>query len=146
MLSAAYRRLWARCAKAVRAITQPGGSKPKPPFKELRHPTQCELWEKPELVYRPQRFEFMEMFVEESHLSRALLKCRECGQLYFYEFYEQVDLKEGNDAMYSTYVPVEDSEDIQRMKEGSIYDLLYFTPRLQNARGTGAAAMHWIGK
>jgi hypothetical protein len=119
-----------------------------PSFKELRHPTQCDLWEKPELVYSPERFELMETFHDDSHLSRALLKCRECGQLYFYEFYEWVDWKEGNDAIYSTYIPVEDPEDIRRMKEGSVYDLFYFTPRLQNGRGTGgaAASMHWIGK
>jgi hypothetical protein len=145
MPSAGFRRLWATCAWAVRAIAHPGSSRPKPPFKELRHPTQCELWEKPELVYDPQRFELMEMFVNESHLSRALLKCRECGQLYFYEFYEDADLKEGNDSIYSTYIPVEDLEDIRRMKEGSVYDLLYFAPRLQNGRGT-TASMQWIGK
>jgi hypothetical protein len=97
-------------------------------------------------VYGPRRFELMEMFVDESHLSRALLKCRECGQLYFYEFYEDIDLKEGNDAIYSTYIPVEDPKDIQRMKDGSVFELLYFTPRLQNARGTAVASMKWIGK
>ncbi|HLW93648.1 MAG TPA: hypothetical protein VKS78_20415 [Roseiarcus sp.] len=119
-------------------------------FKELRHPTQCELWEKPELVATKvsDRFETVESFVDESHLSRALLKCRECGQLYFFEFYENVDWKGGDDAQYSTYIPVEDRSDIETMKEGSIYDLFYFTPRLQWDHKTDApgSTVKWIGK
>ena len=60
------------------------------------------------------------------------------GQLYFYEFYEVVDWKDGNDKQYSTYIPVDTPEQIEALKASSVFDLLRFFPRLQ---GT-----HWIGK
>ena len=122
----------------------------KPPFKELRLPTQCVLWEKPALVATKvsDRFETIENFADESHLSRALLKCRECGQLYFFEFYEKIDWNGGDDAQYSTYIPVEERSDIERMRDGSVFDLFYFTPRLQWDHRTGQAgsSTKWIGK
>jgi hypothetical protein len=60
----------------------------------MKAPIQCALWEKPELLDEPNhrdRFELLETFVDESHEFRDLLKCKECGQPYFYEFYEWID-------------------------------------------------------
>ena len=56
-------------------------------------PTQCVLWNNPELVSGPlnERFDLLETYADESHLKRRLLRCRECGQLYFHEFYEWID-------------------------------------------------------
>jgi hypothetical protein len=62
------------------------------------------VWHNPELVRdtpMKERFELVETYADESHLRRYLLKCRECGQLYFFEFYEWVDWEHGNDPQYS---------------------------------------------
>ena len=54
----------------------------------LRPPTRGALWQQPDLVgsLAAERFEALESFVESSHWDRALLKCRECGQVYLREF------------------------------------------------------------
>jgi hypothetical protein len=77
------------------------------------------------------RFELLETYADESHWWRYLLKCRECGQLYFYEFYEVIDWKNGNDPQYSTYIPVETKEEIETLKSTSALGLLQFFPRIQ---------------
>jgi hypothetical protein len=62
---------------------------------------------------------------------RQLLRCRECDQLYFFEFYEEIDWEEGNDPQYSTYIAVEDDAEIQTLKKASSFELLQYFPRLQ---------------
>ena len=114
----------------------------------LRPPTQCVLWREPERIASPdaQLFELLENFVESSHWDRALLKCRECGQLYFFEFDETIDWEGGDDAQYTTYIPVQTREEIEALKQGSDFSL--FSPRLRSDRPTGAKAdtIRWIGK
>ena len=62
----------------------------------MTEPTQCALWLKPELAEPlKDRFNLVETYVEEAHWWRYLLECRECGQLYFFEFYEQIDWEGG---------------------------------------------------
>src|SRR5580704_14008283 len=72
---------------------------PDPGYINFRKPTQCILWDNPEMVNISAKvsFECVEEIIEESHFSRSVFKCCECGQLYFYEFYEVVDWKDGND-------------------------------------------------
>jgi hypothetical protein len=113
---------------------------PDPGSINLRKPTQCVLWDNPETVdvSAKMSFECVEEIIEESHLSRYVLKCGESGQLYFYEFYEVVDWKDGNDKQYTTYIPVDTPEQIEALKASSVFDLLRFFPRLQ---GTS-----WVGK
>lgn len=88
---------------------------------------------KPELAqdFMLNGFELIETYEDESHFWRYLLKCRECGQLYFFEFYEVIDWIDGKDPQYTTYIPVETSEDIEKLKESSLFGLLDFFPRLQ---------------
>ena len=76
-------------------------------------PRQCIYWHNPERVRGglKERFELIEEYVDESHLTRYLLKCRECGQLYFFEFYEEIDWDKGNDPQYTKYIPVNTVED-----------------------------------
>ena len=54
--------------------------------------------------------EVIDTFVDESHLIHRLERCRECGQLYFYEFTEEVDWLDGNDPQHRTWIPVQDAE------------------------------------
>jgi hypothetical protein len=125
---------------------------PEPPLPEPRHvrpPVQCTLWSKPELIAAAKdRFETVETFVDESHLHRALLKCRECGQLYFSEFFEIPDWDDGDDAQYTTYVPVETAAEIEALENAEVMDVLLYTPRLQRdfPKGAKAATVRWIGK
>jgi hypothetical protein len=100
----------------------------------MKAPTQCALWKKPELVDEPRenRFELLETFVDESHLSRDLLKCKECGQLYFFEFYEEIDWEDGNDPQYSKYIPVENGAEIEMLKKASPLKLLQYLPQLRH--------------
>ena len=50
----------------------------------------------------------LKVYVQDSHFSRKLFRCRECGQLYLYMFNEEVDYIGGNDPQFYRYVPVED--------------------------------------
>lgn len=116
----------------------------------MKKPTQCVLWEKPELIdaSMKDRVELVETYVDDSHLWRRLLKCRECGQLYFYEFYEEIDWVGGDDAQYVKYIPVETLDEIEALKKASILEIFGFLPQLRKDFPTGAkkASISWIGK
>lgn len=115
----------------------------------MKSPVQCVLWKQPALVdgALKQRFELLETFVHESHFWRYLLRCRECGQRYFFEFYEEIDWDNGDDAQYSTFIPVENEEEIEILHHASTMELLEFTPRLVKSHPTGSAiaSIGWIG-
>jgi len=83
----------------------------------MMEPTQC--MRQPELGEPlKDRFEVVETCVEEDHWWRYVLKCCECGQLYFFEFYELVDWR-GDDPQYTTYVPADGPQEIERSKASS---------------------------
>jgi hypothetical protein len=90
----------------------------------------------------------VETYVDDDHLVRCLLKCRECGALYFHEFYEWIDWEDGNDPQYSTYIPVETDAEIEALKTASPFGLLGFSPRLQRDFPKDAAkpTVRWVGK
>lgn len=114
----------------------------------MRDPTQCELWTRPELVLAPtkERFELVETFADESHFWRCLLKCRECGQLYFQEFHEEIDWEAGDDPQHTTYVPVESDAEIETLKATPRLGLLAFSPRLHKdfPKGAKEPSAHWV--
>ncbi|WP_155258113.1 hypothetical protein [Bradyrhizobium japonicum] len=99
----------------------------------MKSPTRCALWRNPNLVtgIQADRFERIDTFVDDSHLMRHLLRCRECGQRYFFEFYEEIDYEDGNDSQYATYIPIETDAEIEMLKRASSMELLQFFPRLQ---------------
>lgn len=119
-------------------------------IKTLKIPTQCELWEKPELVDGPlkERFERLETYAHDSHLIRYLLKCRECGQLYFFEFYEWIDWEDGNDPQYTTYIPVDSQEQGNRLSGEDVVGLLTYFPRLRIGfpKDATKSSLGWVGK
>jgi hypothetical protein len=117
----------------------------------FREPTQCVYWDNPELVRAApmkELFELINTYGYESHLRRYLLKCRECGQLYFFEFYEWVDWENGNDPQYSKYIPVPTMDDAQMLKNTSPTELLRFSPSLNIdfPKEAKAATVYWAGK
>jgi hypothetical protein len=68
--------------------------------------------------------------LDDSHLARRVLRCKECGQLYFFEFHEIVDWVNGNDAQYATYVPVQET-DLEALEASESPVLAACTPRIQ---------------
>jgi hypothetical protein len=114
----------------------------------MKSPVQCILWKQPALAdgALKGRFELLETFVHESHFWRYLLRCRECGQRYFFEFYEEIDWDNGDDAQYSTFIPIENEEEIEILNHASTMELLEFTPRLVESHPTGSAraSIGWI--
>lgn len=116
----------------------------------MKKPTQCVLWSNPEIIddLMKERFELLDTYIDESHLWRYLLKCRECGQLYFFEFYEEIDWVGGDDAQYVKYIPVETPEDIEALKKADILEIFLFLPQLRNDFPTGAekATLGWVEK
>lgn len=65
-------------------------------------------------------------YEEDSHLMHRLYRCRKCGQLYFYEFYEEIDWAEGNDPQYRTLVPVEDEGSAELLSRKAPIELLAY--------------------
>jgi hypothetical protein len=113
-------------------------------------PSHCLYWRQPELVRGPmkERFELLDTYADESHLRRHLLKCRECGQLYFHEFYESIDWVEGNDPQYVLYVPVGTAEEAARLAIRDEVSLQLASPALciDFPAGAQEPSVFWRGK
>ena len=93
-------------------------------------------------------FELIETYANEEHLKRYLLKCRQCGQLYFFEFYEWIDWDKGNDPQYSKYVPVSTVEEAALLAGLNQSDLQQVSPSLciDFPRDVEAPIIYWSGK
>jgi hypothetical protein len=119
--------------------------------RQFPKPTQCVIWADPKLVRSipmKELFQLIDTYAHESHLWRYLLKCRECGQLYFFEFYEWVDWDNGNDPQYTKYIPVPTVEDAQMVNKASQAELLLFSPSLNIdfPKDADASTIYWAGK
>lgn len=71
-------------------------------------------------------------YVNDDHWFRKLLKCNECGQMYFYEMVEEIDWVHGNDPQYRTYIPVESEGVAREMSSLSKQELMNCFPRLHH--------------
>jgi hypothetical protein len=121
---------------------------PQPRFPE---PRQCVLWNRPELVRdgtMKERFELVREYASESHLRRYLLKCRECGQLYFFEFYEEIDWDKGNDPQYTKYIPVPTADEGSALSRYALHALLDVWPALciDFPRDAESPTVYWARK
>jgi len=94
----------------------------------ISRPTKCFLWQVETLSIEQLRlaFQVVATYVDDSHLIRTLLRCCECGQLYFHEFYEEIDWTEGKDAQYSTWIPIDDAESGEELSKMSPLALLVY--------------------
>jgi hypothetical protein len=92
------------------------------------YPTECVLWKTDNLSIDQLRqiFEVIVIYEDDSHLIRKLLRCKECGHLYFKEFYEEIDWIEGKDAQYQTWIPVDDAESGKELNKVSPIMLLSY--------------------
>lgn len=88
----------------------------------------CHLWTKTDLTSEDLRgsLQNIKTYLDDSHLIRNLKKCKKCGQLYFYEFAEDIDWNEGNDPQYRLWIPVESemrAEDLNHMTTIQLHTL-----------------------
>jgi hypothetical protein len=116
----------------------------------LKKPTQCHLWQMENLTAQDiySAFEGLERFLDDVHHIRSLLRCRQCGQLYFHEFYEWIDWTGGDDPQYSLYIPVETREQIEALAATNEYTILNYFPRLHKDYPSDAKEpkIFWVGK
>ena len=55
----------------------------------LKEPVGCHLWHKEKLTRKDlDCLERVKVIVDSSHLMREIKRCKECGQLYYYDFSE----------------------------------------------------------
>jgi hypothetical protein len=103
---------------------------------EIKRPEKCHLWKIDDFksgdLNNREAFNVLHTYTESSHLWRYLMECKDCGQLYFFEFYEEIDWENGNDPQYCTYIPVESAEDAGKLSGISQLGLLKFKPRIQS--------------
>lgn len=106
----------------------------------LKSPTDCHLWKLDKLTLDDLMgcFEEVETYECESHLERRLLRCKRCGQLYFYEFNEWVDWEGGDDSQYWTYIPVSTPEEILKLRNTDIWTIGLYEPCIRDNRPKGA--------
>ncbi len=107
----------------------------------LKQPIHCHLWQERTLTRDDLDLESIVSFADESHFARSVVRCRRCGQLYVFQFYELVDWQNGNDAMSTVYVPIE-KDDIESMRRARPVDLTQSTPRLQWC----GDKLKWVGQ
>ena len=115
----------------------------------MRTPVQCLYWKQPELAFGSpmvEKFRVVERLLYDEHWRRYLLTCKECGQRYFYEFYEEVDWSRGEDAQRVTLIPVETEDETETVKRTPPSELHRFSPRLERTFPSDAErpATRWI--
>ena len=93
------------------------------------------------------RFETLEVYVDEEHIMRELVRHIPSGELYYHEWYEKIDWVNGNDPQYNMYIPVESAEEA---REQSDPEMTYFggsayTPRIiNNLYADDTTEMRWV--
>lgn len=103
------------------------------------------LWNKNGLTLSDLNFEIVKVYLRTPHIERDVLRCRECGQLYFHEWYDHVNFTHDND-MYDTYIPVESQEEIDTLaKTPGASELSQYLPQIHGSHTNGHDdALHWI--
>lgn len=137
--------------KSVEDITQEIADKLFGDQTIIMEPKQCHLWQQKEsLAYNDiintSTFSEVKTYSKSDHLTRKLLKCSKCEQLYFYEFYETVDWVEGNDPQYIAYMPVESEGDAERLSAMTTMNLLKYRPciQLDFAKDSHNPSVKWV--
>ncbi len=117
-------------------------------------PEQCVLWKKQKIEESDvsmSNFDNIKTYIDTNHFWRYLLKCKECGQLYFFEFKEDVNWSNegnGNDYQYSTWIPIAPNI-TESLKYKSPLELLdpALTPRIQSdLTPYHRDEAHWVGR
>ena len=83
---------------------------------EIKGLKECHLWSKKltkEMLFTT--FDTIKSYRDDYHNTRELMRCKVCGQLYFFEFIEIVDFGDGNDNEYYSFIPVNSIEDADKL-------------------------------
>lgn len=115
---------------------------------KIAQPLNCALWRDDRLENMHKLLETIETYLDDSHERRCLLKCRECGQLYFYEFLEFVDYANGEDPQYRTYIPVTSAEDAATLSDLPASNLAQCSPAVHSdwPKGQDRPKVFWVGR
>ena len=65
-----------------------------------------------------QSLEDIEFFLKDTHFVRSIKRCPVCGGYFLYDLYEWVDRVNGNDQIYTTYVPAESLDHARQINDG----------------------------
>lgn len=89
----------------------------------------CKLWTKKELTFDDLResLETQVQLEDDSDLIRWLKVCKNCGQLYFYEFKEYENWSTGDSATYRTWIPVASAEEAWEINQLSYTQILKYS-------------------
>jgi len=114
----------------------------------MKEPTSCVFWDDPERATKGplhEKFELLETYLKDDNWWRYLLKCRECGQRYVFEFYEERDWEGGDDPQFSTWIPVETDQDVASVRSLRRAELQIFRPSLHHdwPKG-GPRRIYWV--
>ena len=116
---------------------------------EFPEPRKCIVWRSPESLEDIHKLlDAIEIYMDDSHHMRRLMRCRECGQLYFYEFLEFVDYENGEDPQYRTYIPITSAEDAAFLSQLPPWDLLRCVPAIHGnwPKGQDRSHIAWVGR
>lgn len=119
--------------------------------KNFMIPKKCILWTKEKLTsddLSENNFEFIKSLPGISNVSEKIKKCKECGQLYLFEYNDFFANPYSDDLpIYMTYVPVSEEEIVEHLKvEKSLGSIQRHTPKLLHNIKTEGEEIKWIGK
>ena len=111
-------------------------------------PVQCRLWQNEKITQEDLVLETIKTYGDSLHAWHKLLRCPLCGQLYFYEFYEDKNPDWGSDDIYETYIPVSTVKEADAMRDASPMSLLSYIPQLREDLPNHAQTpiIHWYGR
>ena len=75
--------------------------------------------------------ETVEIFTDDPHFVRSIKRCPVCGGYFLYDLHEWVDWSDGNDEIYTTYLPAKSLNHARQMNNGKEH--------IRNRR----PAIHW---
>ena len=90
----------------------------------ITKPEKCHLWTAPltkEVLFFG--FDDVKCYLNSYHNTRELKKCKVCGQLYFAEYYEEINFSGDEDDVYYTFIPVDSVEMGDRLNDLSMLEL-----------------------
>jgi hypothetical protein len=108
--------------------------------------TGCHLWQQAAAISQDEllKLEDVETFVDESHLIRRIKRCPACGQLFFYQFREDIDWEKGEDPNWRILIPVKTREEAVTLNDENEFAVLTRRPRIQWSWTDTIEEPHWI--
>src|SRR5690606_29691657 len=111
---------------------------------------QCVRWtrETPQQEDLYAGLETIATYTEESHEILRLRRCTECGQLYLYQFHEEIDWIDGNDPQYRTLTPVVPKDPAKPVEQLQLGEFDFVGPTLKSdwPADVDEPKMYWVGR